>query len=436
MKRMAYGFFIGVALVCLLYSQTLASSFNGEEILDMEVDQDMVLKEFELLRAQGIFEGKNDGDPALNDRMTRAELAAVLIRMFDLQKIEGDPSFSDTNNHWAHEAGYIEGVYQAGLMNGTGNHQFSPTGYVTVEELAAVLVRGLGLKTSDTTIEDIPASEWAKSSIQAAKKAGFLPALSDYTLHVKRAHFIHFIFQAFRIAGDDIDSGIVAGSLEPKVTVKSLGDGDYELTFTIKNQTERVQEITFNSGQQFDYELYHNLEKVKHWSADKSFIQMVQTIELKQGEELTYTDKLEDLEDGSYRVVFWLTSDNFKDIKADAEFHVNSSLTQSLDYTVNNGDYTFTYEVKNTSNKPATLIFGSGQQFDYMLTDAKGSLVKRFSDDMAYTTAIEEVTLDPGESLSFDDTLKDLEEGTYSIQFMLTSMNYPLESGVIEFDIE
>ncbi|RSK28909.1 proteinase inhibitor [Bacillus sp. HMF5848] len=127
--------------------------------------------------------------------------------------------------------------------------------------------------------------------------------------------------------------GIVAGTLEPSLTYEETGDGTYTFFFKVKNQTEQEQTLTFTSGQRFEYKLYKDGEHIYTYSMDKSFIQVMEEIKLKQGEEFLMEATVPDgngdlgapsegLEPGNYKIEFWLVDDAWPDAKASVEFAV------------------------------------------------------------------------------------------------------------------
>jgi hypothetical protein len=118
-------------------------------------------------------------------------------------------------------------------------------------------------------------------------------------------------------------NGIAAGTLEPHLEVEQIGKRDYKVIFTVKNQTERPQTVTFTSGQKYDYILYRDGEKVTQYSEGKFFIQVYQEIILKQAEELRFTETFTNLAKGHYKIEFWLVDRNWPKAKAEAEFTVD-----------------------------------------------------------------------------------------------------------------
>jgi Intracellular proteinase inhibitor len=117
------------------------------------------------------------------------------------------------------------------------------------------------------------------------------------------------------------EQGIVAGTLEPSLTYEKK-DGNYVVTFTVKNQTERVQTVTFTSGKKYDYILYRDGKKVKQFSEGKMFTQIYEERPLKQGEALVFTETFADLPKGNYKLEWWLADKNWPNAKATITFTV------------------------------------------------------------------------------------------------------------------
>ncbi len=175
-------------LVCgLALTSQAASAADVSQFADLESVDPSLKKKIEALLEAGVFEGTGDDSFGLQEQMSRAELAKVMSLVFDLKVdsvlIPGSGSFQDvTSEHWASR--FIEAVTEAGLMEGTGNGEFDPSGTVTLEQLAAVLVRGLGEETntpSQGSSSNVDASEWAKGYVARALELKLLQAGSDGT---------------------------------------------------------------------------------------------------------------------------------------------------------------------------------------------------------------------------------------------------------------
>lgn len=116
-------------------------------------------------------------------------------------------------------------------------------------------------------------------------------------------------------------SGIVAGSLEPTLTLKGVEKDTATFLYRLQNQTEQVQTILFPSSQKYDYVLSNDKgDALKTYSANKSFVKEKENVELKQAEVLEYTIMIEDLEPGNYTLEMWLASE--KQYKQTIDFSV------------------------------------------------------------------------------------------------------------------
>ena len=84
-----------------------------------------------------------------------------------------------------------------------------------------------------------------------------------------------------------------------------------------------------------------------------------------------------------------------------------------------------TLTAKNTSDKEQTLEFG-GQKYDFVIRDAKGNEVMRWSNGKAFIMILESVSLAAGKELSYSEQIplggvgKPLPEGSYTLEAVLT----------------
>lgn len=72
------------------------------------------------------------------NNMTRAEMAVVLVKAFDL-KPQGNFEFADMKDHWANE--YVNILAGNKITSGTGDGNFNPNGIVTREQFSMFLYR-------------------------------------------------------------------------------------------------------------------------------------------------------------------------------------------------------------------------------------------------------------------------------------------------------
>ncbi|UQZ81796.1 Cellulosome-anchoring protein precursor [Paenibacillus konkukensis] len=138
-------------------------------------DQPQELKDKldELIR-EGVFSGLTDDTFGLDAQMDRAQFAKVATIIFALpmDKTLTKSSFNDvSSDHWA--LTYVEALKKAGLTNGydAEGKTYNPSGPVSRQELAAFLIRGLGLDDavkSVTPVSDSSVDGWAQGYVALA----------------------------------------------------------------------------------------------------------------------------------------------------------------------------------------------------------------------------------------------------------------------------
>ena len=92
----------------------------------------------------------------------------------------------------------------------------------------------------------------------------------------------------------------------------------------------------------------------------------------------------------------------------------------------------FNIELMSHYTKDTTLMFGSGQSFELVITDDHGNEVYRFSDGRGFIQVIREVTIGAGESLKFQDSW----DMTDKDGAKLTNGNFKAEIRVLAFSTE
>lgn len=101
----------------------------------------------------GVIKGKGDGTFAPNEKITRAQAAAMIERAMKISFVNYDFSqldktkalkdFKDAKQVGSWAKSGVEAVYQAGIVNGKGDGTFNPNGYTQRNEMAAILANFL-----------------------------------------------------------------------------------------------------------------------------------------------------------------------------------------------------------------------------------------------------------------------------------------------------
>jgi len=154
-------------------------------------------EKFNALMEAGIFEGFPDGEAHLDRNMTRAEASKIAVLILGLTPDPDAASgYKDLKDaEWS--AGFIGAATKAGIVEGKGNGVFDPNAPVTIEQLAKIMVKGLGINTGygDANVEG-SASDWAKAYVEAALNAGLIAESDDYTSSANRQKLVETAYDA------------------------------------------------------------------------------------------------------------------------------------------------------------------------------------------------------------------------------------------------
>ncbi|WP_179097697.1 S-layer homology domain-containing protein [Paenibacillus sp. FSL H7-0331] len=117
----------------------------------------------------GLMDGYPDGSFKPEQTITRAETATIAARLSTATEGAGGDSFSDTSGHWA--AAAIVKAKAAGVVNGYEDGTFRPEQTLTRAEAVTMFNKLAGrdpLSVSDAKWSDVPANHWAFKNIQEA----------------------------------------------------------------------------------------------------------------------------------------------------------------------------------------------------------------------------------------------------------------------------
>lgn len=99
-------------------------------------------REVAVMAARHIAKGVAADKFAPENRVTRAEFAALLVRLLDLERPASAAGFVDVQpTDWF--SGEVAAAVKAGLVQGVGNNRFAPHEYITREQMAVMLSRAM-----------------------------------------------------------------------------------------------------------------------------------------------------------------------------------------------------------------------------------------------------------------------------------------------------
>lgn len=147
----------------------------------------------EVLAAKHIISGKTDNLYKPDDKTTRAEFTAMLVRVLGLPVSTNSSPFTDVSDHaWYTDT--VKAAYAAGLISGITDTQFGPDAAITREQMAILLVKAYEVKqgkisvTQDTlnTFKDQgDISAWAKEAVKKALTAKLMQGIAEGTFDAK-----------------------------------------------------------------------------------------------------------------------------------------------------------------------------------------------------------------------------------------------------------
>lgn len=232
-------------------------------------------QQFNTLKDAGIVEGFPDGLSHLDRSLTRAELAKIIVKATDLTPVDAT-SYNDKNyaKHWART--YIEAVTQANIMEGKNLEKklFDPSGNLSVQELAAVLVRALKLEVPTET--NNTATEWAKGYVEAAVKGGYMDAGINYQANASRSQAIvaaYAIYEAAQV---------------PTVASYTVSEAGKVVEFTLSNKEvvkvtlEKALEPNKETEVKFTHNGHDYTHKVTYQTTVAQSVKSVSAADLKQ----------------------------------------------------------------------------------------------------------------------------------------------------------
>lgn len=123
---------------------------------------------------KGYIKGNGDGKFAPDNNVTRAEFAAIAVRILNLSEIKATNEFTDISaEDWFYED--VLKAHAAGLVNGFDG-QMRPNAPISREEMAVVLANMLGEATDrEGLFEDSgEISSWAKDAVEKCVAAGII----------------------------------------------------------------------------------------------------------------------------------------------------------------------------------------------------------------------------------------------------------------------
>lgn len=201
---------------------------------------------------KGVLKGYEDGTFKPSEKVTRGELAAILVRVFGLLDTTSATKYTDVEDaKWY--AKDIAKVSSAGIMNDYEDGTFKPEQEATREEAAYAIAKAYKVVAKDTNLtfkDQADISDWAEGEIASLVAGGYLNGNPDGTFKpqasLTRAEAVTMVDKItadlVNVAGiysQDIDGHLVVNTANVELKdmvitgnlylAEGIGEGDVKL---------------------------------------------------------------------------------------------------------------------------------------------------------------------------------------------------------------
>ena len=182
MKKLFIGIFVSLCFVFAATPLMAATPFGDIR------STDWFYGDVDYAYNNSLFAGVTDSMFGPNDGMTRAMFVTVLGRV---EGIDPDGYYGSNFDDVDYDSWYYNAVYWAydnGIVNGTGNGQFSPNELITREQMATIIANYIGksghvLPDSGSAVggfsDSGSVSSWAKSGLELMRKSAIIQGDTD-----------------------------------------------------------------------------------------------------------------------------------------------------------------------------------------------------------------------------------------------------------------
>ena len=189
-------------VLALVMTLSLAVSANAA-FKDVKDIDETYAEAVEVLTGMKVFKGYEDGSFLPKNAITRAEVAAIVYRIYTtdvkdtyVKNYETYNKFSDmAGAGWA--KGYIGYCANAALVKGYPDGNFKPSGKVTGYEVLAMILRAVGYDQNG----EFTGADWALHVAQIAEQAGVLKNVKGVDLNAPATRELvsELLFQSIQV---------------------------------------------------------------------------------------------------------------------------------------------------------------------------------------------------------------------------------------------
>ena len=258
--------------VCMTFSAVPAVYAAGDGAGTSDIDGHWAKTALEEFIKEGYLNGNGNGNYMPNGTMTRAQFSAIVNRILRYTDESADISkYRDVSASAWYRADLAKAL-AAAYLSGTSADTMSPEASITREQTFVILARILKLDTTDTSALDAYAdaadvSDWAKGSVAALIKAGYVSGDDSKKINPKKA--------LTRAEGVTVLNRSKTALDEHKVITKGVyKDGVYTGTGAGYGGTMKLQ-VTIKDGKISDIQILSQSETGSYLERAKTLLDKI-----------------------------------------------------------------------------------------------------------------------------------------------------------------
>lgn len=193
-----------LVIAMLLTMMPVAFSASPAEFVDFPTGWSKIAMEAAV--NNGLLSGYENNEIRPEANLTRAEMAAIIVRSFGAKTRADISVYSDvSSSEWYYD--YIAKAVKMGALNGISATQMAPDAYITREELFTAIARVLVLSSDNTAALDkfpdkAQISSWAVNHMAALAERGYVngdeSGKANPKAYITREEFAQFMHNAIR----------------------------------------------------------------------------------------------------------------------------------------------------------------------------------------------------------------------------------------------
>ena len=205
--------------------------------------------------------------------------------------------------------------------------------------------------------------------------------------------------------------------------------------YTLYNGNDHPLDLVFPTTQVYDLAIWKGDAMLARWSTGKEFAAVTSTTTVGMGETIELTGSWTlpaDLEPGTYRLEFILTSTTPEPTGTSAEFAVQPAVADSLQVRFTSDHLIYRVGtalrvqcvITNTSDRDVTLSFPTEQQYTWSVVECHGTTVFDWAEGQTFAAQLTTRTIPAGGSITFESSWsipRDLAASGFYLHFTILS---------------